>query len=269
MQKTLLFGILQYNFVRKRNIGAVSGRLSILVVYLHSTKLIDAMSIDGKHKAEASAIAPILKDANIEKENCEYDDAPDAIATLADGRRVGIEVVSCHSASMLNKHYCGRKTVWKFIWRAIKDYKKAHNINLSTTLMSSRLNTVMAKHHIGDEIKHDVWQDIDNYINKTRAESKYIESVTVLNNDIHAGRVSFMCPVNPIPFKSILYCINKKEGRLESYKQKRGSSIDEYWLVIDITEDHEYSLSDVETEPFQSGYARVYISDCVHQVRIK
>lgn len=53
------------------------------------------------------------------------------------------------------------------------------------------------------------------------------------------------------------------------YKQVRGSSIDEYWLVIDIAEDHEYSLLDVETEPFQSGYTRVYISDCVHQIRIK
>lgn len=233
------------------------------------------MSIEGKHRTEASAIAPILKAVNIEKEDCEYVDVPDAIATLADGRRVGIEVISCHSASMLNKnkkdknkHYCSRKAVWKFISRAIHEYKVARNINFSTTLISSRLNTVRAKKRIYNEIKHDVWQDIDNYINKTRAESKYIASVTALN-DIYAGGVGFSCPVNPIPFQSILYCINKKEGRLAHYKQARGSSIDEYWLVIDITEDHEYSLLDVETEPFQSGYARVYISDCTHQIRIK
>ena len=218
--------------------------------------------------SEASAIAPILEAVNIEQEDCEYVDAPDAIATLADGRRVGIEVISCHSASMPNKHYCSRKAVSKFISIAIHEYKVAHKINFSATLMSSKLNTVMAKKRIYNEIKHDVWQDIDNYINKTRAESKYIESVTALN-DIYAGGVGFMCHVTPIPFQSILYCINKKEERLEHYRHERGSSIDEYWLVIDITEDHEYSLLDIETEPFQSGYARVYISDCAHQIRIK
>ena len=221
------------------------------------------MSEQGKHEKERRAISPILKSEGIQEARCEYTDAPDAIITLQDGRKVGIEVIGSYKNMNNDKFHERTEVRRKFVHAAITAYEKnRHNLMLDVTISSQALNTVSKSiKGVKKIITKTVWQELDDCINggNIHKHHYYIEHAEPTQ---FVGGISWVLSPQPIPFDYILCCINKKEIKLDSYK-KLHSDIDEYWLIIDIVENDEYSVFGTEINSFQSEYTRIYINAMV------
>ena len=127
-----------------------------------------------------------------------------------------------------------------------------------------------------NKIEKTIIDEIDSYraiigTNEWK-DFKYINDVNEYNlsSDLLEVDMSDAYWCEPPKPDNVLVCINKKNVKLPEYKMKnQGLDIQEYWLVVDFTQDRgidirEFSMPNVETE-----YKRVYLTNYYDVVQIK
>lgn len=218
------------------------------------------------------------------------DDSPDIIVECKDGKRVGIEVVSCTVSSIRSNDDENKTRVSENIQHAIYKYKeylikenrvpiilditfRKEVFNVSKIIKQEEFTDIIIKeierHRRNDEIfkrYHEGQQDKDvcekfNEMNRRgEFDYKYIDSIEYDVACPVSDRTLYFC--GNIKYSDIESTILKKEKKLIEYKaQSKNKNIDEYWLVINVPyEEHMWIDNYKQNKDIVSGYDKIYIT---------
>ena len=225
---------------------------------------------------ERFLITWLLKKLKIRDEDVSFSTWPDFIINY-EGKKIGLEFTECHSLDIESNHKKGVAKTQDALHDLLNTYKEI----ILKRGEKSKLIFVTFEDCIYDvlrinKIANTIIDEIDAYREMKRTDGwrdfKYISDVNEydLSSDLLEVDMSDAYWCEPPKPDNVLVCINKKNVKLPEYKMKnQGLDIQEYWLVVDFTQDRgtdirEFSMPNVETE-----YKRVYLTNYNDVVQIK
>lgn len=218
------------------------------------------------------------------------DDSPDIIVECKEGKRVGIEVVSC-TASSIRSNDDENKTrvsnniayaIYKYRERLIKENRvpiildinfRKEVFNVSKTIKQDEFTKIIIeeieRHRRNDEIFkrfHEGQQDKDvcekyNEMNRRgEFDYKYIDSIKYDAICPVSDRTLYFC--GDIKYSDIEPVILGKEEKLRAYKSdSKNNNIDEYWLIINVPYEEHLWIDDYKQDvKVVSGYDKIYLT---------
>lgn len=249
--------------------------------------------MNNKQKIELFYAEPILKHLGIEDAIVSAD-SPD-IRYSYNGRTIGIEVVSCYPedepgsftkmesrvlsacreyAKKLKREGAKGLCVWVSFSDAAYQPDKSVPTNLFKKIVLEEIDRKTAQFKC--EQRMTTPEGRNDYFDKMAAgvfDCKYIESVSIdCLNDCDFVHIS---PVRtgyimPLESKFVLNCLEKKEKKLERYKELvENRDISEYWLFVYNPGDTFRDLEDFKMPKFKSSYDRVYLTDRGRVLQLK
>ena len=225
---------------------------------------------------ERFLITWLLKKLKIGDEDVSFSTWPDFIINY-EGKKIGLEFTECHSLDIESNHKKGVAKTQNALYEVLNTYK---DIILKRG-EKSKIIFVTFEDCIYDvlrinKIEKTIIDEIDAYREMQRTKNWrrfiYIDSVDEhdLQSDLLEVSMSDGYVSQPAKPENVLVRINDKNKKLPEYKMKnQGLDIQEYWLVVDFTQDRgtdirEFSMPNVETE-----YKRVYLTNYNDVVQIK
>ena len=225
---------------------------------------------------ERFLITWLLKKLKIRDEDVSFSTWPDFIINY-EGKKIGLEFTECHSLDIESNHKKGVAKTQNALYEVLNTYK---DIILKRG-EKSKIIFVTFEDCIYDvlrinKIEKTIIDEIDAYREMQRTKNwrrfNYIDSVDEhdLQSDLLEVSMSDGYVSQPAKPENVLVRINDKNKKLPEYKMKnQGLDIQEYWLVVDFTQDRgtdirEFSMLNVETE-----YKRVYLTNYEDVVQIK
>ena len=225
---------------------------------------------------ERFLITWLLKKLEIRDEDVEYFEGPDFLINYQ-GKKIGLEFTECHSLAIETNNKKGVAKTQNALYYLLNTYKEI----ILKRGEKSKLIFVSFEDCIYDvlrinKIEKTIIDEIDAYREMKRTKEwrcfNYINDVNEYDLSIDFVEVSmsdaFWCtPPKP---ENVLVRINDKNTKLPEYKIKnQGLDIQEYWLVVDFTQDRgtdirEFSMPNVDTE-----FKRVYLTNYNDVVQIK
>lgn len=225
---------------------------------------------------ERFLITWLLKKLEIRDEDVSFSTWPDFLINYQ-GKKIGLEFTECHSLDIESNHKKGVAKTQNALYEVLNTYK---DIILKRG-EKSKIIFVTFEDCIYDvlrinKIEKTIIDEIDAYREMQRTKNwrrfNYIDSVDEhdLQSDLLEVSMSDGYVSQPAKPENVLVRINDKNKKLPEYKMKnQGLDIQEYWLVVDFTQDRgtdirEFSMLNVETE-----YKRVYLTNYEDVVQIK
>lgn len=228
-----------------------------------------------KHNVELLAIAPLHSELSFD--NVKPFDGPDVVVSYG-GKIIGIEVVGCHSESVLSKDKINYSRNEKIVSCALKEYNQTLKLKGSCTSFVSVCWNEMAVRNIPQksdrkQISRQIAEEIDAYLQcGDDAECNYINSAELLDygiEDVYMSSAAYW--EEPIKEECILHCVHKKEAKLPIYQQKKeNQDITGYWLVIHFMHDISKNINTFAlSTPIATQYSRIYLTQYGDIKRIK
>lgn len=211
-------------------------------------------------------ISWLLRELSIKDEDVTDSDPPDFIVKY-DGRKIGLEVVGCHSLEIESNGRLNRQKTDDFLHDLLKEYEKdirdqgESNCVISVSF-DERIYQVRKLKKVKDEIIDEIKGRREYLKGREWNDCKYVHSVdeyklTVDYLEVNRWEAFWAIPANP---ENILKCIEQKERLLpQYYERNKDRGIDEFWLVIDFVYDDPSDISNVVVPNIQTGFERVYL----------
>lgn len=226
--------------------------------------------------AERFYISWLLRELNIKDEDVTDSDPPDFIVKY-EGRKIGLEVVGCHSLEIESNGKLSRAKTDAYLHDLYKEYERdmkargdlpcVISVSFDESIYQIR-NLKKIRNEIIDEInshraylKGGEWKDC-KYV-RSVDERKFSDDYT----EVQRWETFWAVPAKP---ENILKCIEKKEKKLpQYYKSTKDENIDEFWLVINFVYDLASDISNVVVPNIQTGFERVYLVKYGDITRVK
>ena len=194
----------------------------------------------------------LFKELNINDEDVTNSESPDFIIKY-DGRKIGIEVVSCHSLEIESNGKLSRQKTDDYLHDLLKEYELSFD---------ERVYQVRRLKKVKDEIIDEINGRREYLKGREWNDCKYVHSVdeyklTVDYLEVNRWEAFWGIPAKP---ENILKCIEQKEKLLPKYYERnKDKGIDDYWLVIDFVYDGPSDVLNVVVPNVQTGFERVYL----------
>ena len=211
-------------------------------------------------------ISWLFKELNINDEDVTNSESPDFIIKYY-GRKIGIEVVSCHSLEIESNGKLSRQKTDDYLHDLLKEYEKdlkeqGESHCLISLSFDERVYQVRRLKKVKDEIIDEINGHRKYLKGGALNDCKYVHSVDEYKfSDDYLG-VNRWEVFWPIPAKpeNILKCIEQKEKKLPTYyEQNKDKGIVEYWLVVDFIYDGSSDVLNVVVPNVKTGFERVYL----------
>lgn len=221
-------------------------------------------------------ISWFLRELNIKDEDVTDSDPPDFIVKY-EGRKIGLEVVSCHSLQIESNGKLNRMKTNDYLHNLLKEYeRKMKAQGDSPCILSVSFDESIYQVRNLKRIRSEIIDEINSYRAYLKGgewkDCKYVRSVDERKfsydyMEVRRWEAYWAVPAKP---ENILKCIEKKEKKLpQYYKSNKGENIDEFWLVIDFVYDGASDISNVVVPNIQTGFERVYLVKYGDITRVK
>ena len=211
-------------------------------------------------------ISWLFKELNINDEDVTNSESPDFIIKY-DGRKIGIEVVSCHSLEIESNGKLSRQKTDDYLHDLLKEYEKdlkeqGESHCLISVSFDERVYQVRRLKKVKDEIIDEINGCREYLKGGAWNDCKYVHSVDEYkfsDDYLEVNRWEVFWPIPAKP-ENILKCIEQKEKKLPTYyEQNKDKGIVEYWLVVDFVYDGPSDVLNVVVPNVQTGFERVYL----------
>lgn len=222
------------------------------------------MNQEQKDNFELSPLLPIAKMLGIDECDIIYrnQDKPDNIITKYEGKRIGVEVVTCHPSyidSGGKRNYLQR---YSYLSDLVKQYKKRLYQN------GDRKNLICVsfkwKAYWDWDNDNIILEEIDDCINgRLRKYWRYIDNAK--KKDVDFENDNEICITeshigNGAQLRWITHCVVEKEQKLQGYKElEKNKNIDEYWLIVDFVYAQNVDLNKTDQFEIDTEYDRLYL----------
>lgn len=204
---------------------------------------------------EEHHIIPVIRHLGIDFCNVAIDDKPDVVINNYEGKVIGVENVEYHSTNNIAKTDAKLWKICREYEQILKDRgEKGFQLNVHFSEYVYSLKRIDSKKVI-EELE---------YCRNHENGKKYIYYIMRLDispNDVRVLQMKSGIVCNDIDYSIIRKLIEKKDSKLQEYKQlAKNKNIDEFWLNINIPFNEFSIYKQDDTMEIISGYDRIYIS---------
>lgn len=248
---------------------------------------------DVKKKQERAVIAPLAKLLQLDVEDFIPDESPD-FWFVYQGKRIGLEVVSCRPSAVHDGGRCNIQRIEDYIHNATTKYEQILRERKEQFAMATvtfyddvffmpdlrkkefvdAVIEEMDRHLINDPFLERYYREITDeayqaeYNRKASAgefDYKFVEELDIYGDCIDGGPyVSYLNIAfsHTIEETFVNYFITKKEQKRQEYlTNEKNKVIVEYWLVIDVPVDERRYFDNYCPQSIaNNGYSRIYLT---------